>query len=159
MRGSRLAGCIAIAAAALAVAPAAADAMIQLDRGIAGVRIGNTRAAVKAALGTPVKQRAGSNDFGRYVQYLYGGGITVTFQGEDRVSSVLTIGLGDRTSSGIGVGSPEADVRRRIPGVKCETIGTLRSCHTGRLVAGRKVTDFRISNGKVTGVFVGQVLD
>jgi hypothetical protein len=137
----------------------AAHAMIQLDRGIAGARINNTRAEVKAALGKPVKTRTGSNDFGSFVQYLYGGGITVTFQGEDRVTSILTTGLGDRTSNGIGVGSQEADVKLHIPGVKCETIAGSRSCHTGRFAAGRKITDFRIANGKVTSVFVGQVLD
>jgi hypothetical protein len=143
---------------ALAQAPSAL-AMIQIDKGIAGARISSTRAQVKAALGNPVKTRAGSNDFGRYVQYTYGGGIVVTFQGEDRVSSVVTSGLGDRTSNGIGVGTAEADVKLHIPGVKCETIAGSRSCHTGRFAAGRKVTDFRISAGKVVSVFVGQVLD
>jgi len=90
---------------------------------------------------------------------LYAGGIVVVFQGEERVSSVVTTGLGDRTSNGIGVGSPEADVKAHIPGVKCETLGSARSCHTGRLVSGRKVTDFRIAAGKVASVFVGQVID
>ncbi len=142
----------------LAQAPSAL-AMIQIDKGIAGARISGTRAQVKAALGNPVKTRAGSNDFGRYVQYVYAGGIVVTFQGEDRVSSVVTTGLGDRTSNGIGVGSPEADVKAHIPGVKCETIAGSRSCHTGHFLAGRKVTDFRIAAGKVASVFVGQVLD
>jgi hypothetical protein len=144
-------------ALALTQAPGAL-ALIQLDRGISGVRIGNTKAQVKASLGTPQKSRAGQNEFGRFVQYSYGGGITVNFQGEDRVSSVVTTGLGDRTSSGIGVGSPEADVKN-ISGIKCENIGSSRSCHTGRLVNGRKVTDFRISDGEVVSVFVGQVLD
>jgi hypothetical protein len=144
-------------ALALTQAPGAL-ALIQLDRGISGVRIGNTKAQVRASLGTPQKSRAGHNDVGNFVQYLYAGGITVTFQGEDRVSSVVTTGLGDRTSSGIGVGSPESDVKN-ISGIKCENVGSSRSCHTGRLVSGRKVTDFRISNGEVTSVFVGQVLD
>jgi hypothetical protein len=136
-----------------------AHAMIQLDRGIAGARIGNTRAQVKAALGKPVKTRSGSNDFGSFVQYLYSGGITVSFQGEDRVTSIVTTGLGDRTSNGLGVGSKEDDVKLHVPGVKCETIAGSRSCHTGRFAAGRKITDFRIAAGKVTSVFVGQVLD
>jgi len=144
-------------ALALTQAPGAL-ALIQLDKGISGVRIGNTKAQVRASLGTPQKSRAGSNDFGRFVQYMYAGGITVTFQGEDRVSSVVTTGLGDRTSSGIGVGSPEDNVKN-ISGIKCENTGSSRSCHTGRLVSGRKVTDFRISGGKVVSVFVGQVLD
>jgi hypothetical protein len=144
-------------ALALTQAPGAL-ALIQLDKGISGVRIGNTKAQVRASLGNPQKSRAGRNEFGSFVQYLYPGGMTVTFQGEDRVSSVVTTGLGDRTSSGIGVGSEEAAVKN-ISGIKCENIGSSRSCHTGRLVAGRKVTDFRIANGKVVSVFVGKVLD
>ena len=144
-------------ALALTQAPGAL-ALIQLDKGISGVRISNTKAQVRASLGTPQKSRAGQNDFGRFVQYTYAGGITVTFQGEDRVSSVVTTGLGDRTSTGIGVGSLEADVKN-ISGIHCETIGSARSCHTGRLVSGRKVTDFQIAGGKVKSVFVGQVLD
>ena len=151
---------IAVAGAcalALFQAPGAL-ALIQLDRAISGVRIGNTKAQVRASLGTPQKSRAGQNEFGRFVQYSYAGGITVMFQGEDRVSSVVTTGLGDRTSSGIGVGSEEAAVKN-ISGIHCESIGSTRSCHTGRLVNGRKVTDFRLSNGKVTSVFVGKVLD
>jgi hypothetical protein len=144
-------------ALALTQAPGAL-ALIQLDKGISGVRIGNTKAQVRASLGTPQKSRAGQNEFGRFVQYSYAGGMTVTFQGEDRVSSVVTTGLGDRTSSGIGVGSPE-DAVKNISGVRCENIGSSRSCHTGRLVGGRKVTDFRISGGKVVSVFVGKVLD
>jgi hypothetical protein len=144
-------------ALALTQAPGAL-ALIQLDKGISGVRIGNTKAQVRASLGTPQKSRAGQNDFGHFVQYTYAGGITVMFQGEDRVSSIVTTGLGDRTSSGIGVDSPE-DAVKNISGIKCETIGSSRSCHTGRFVNGRKITDFRISGGKVTSVFVGQVLD
>src|ERR1700750_1721318 len=95
----------ALGAPALALAQApAALALVQIDRGIAGARISSTRAQVKAALGAPVKQRAGTNDFGSFVQYSYAGGIVVTFQGEERVTSVTTTGLGDRTSNGIGVG-------------------------------------------------------
>jgi hypothetical protein len=144
-------------ALALTQAPGAL-ALIQLDKGISGVRIGNTKAQVKASLGNPRKSKAGRNEFGSFVQYSYAGGITVTFQGEDRVSSVVTTGLGDRTSSGIGVGSDEASVKN-ISGIKCENIGSSRSCHTGRLVSGRKLTDFRIASGKVASVFVGKVLD
>jgi hypothetical protein len=151
---------LVLAVCALVLVPASpALALIQIDRGIAGARIGNTRAQVQTALGKPVKTRAGSNDFGHYVQYSFTGGLVVTFQGEDRVSSVVTSGPGDRTSNGVGVGSQEADVRALVPHVRCETIAGSRSCHTGRFAAGRHVTDFRIADGKVASVFVGVVLD
>jgi hypothetical protein len=136
-----------------------ANALIQIDRGIAGARLGASRADVRAALGKPAKVKSGSNDFGRYVQYTYGGGIRVTFQGRTHVTSVETTGLGDRTSRGIGVGSTEAAVKARVRGVKCETFASLRSCHTGNLLPGRRVTDFRIVGGKVDRVVVGLVSD
>ena len=140
-------------------APAAADALIQVDRGIAGARLGNTRAEVRTALGKPASTRSGTNDFGRFVQYRYRGGITIIFQGRREVSTVSTTGRGDRTARGVGVGSTEAAVKARVRGVRCETIAGFRSCHTGRFTAGEIVTDFLIRNGKVTRVSIGRVFD
>ena len=152
-----LAGCAATLGA-LAL-PAAAPALVQVDKGIAGARLGNTVAQVHAALGRPARVANGSNDFGRFRQETYKGGIVVFYQGARRVSSVVTTGLGDRTAKGVGVGSPEAAVRANVPGVRCETVLGSRSCHTGRFTAGRRVTDFFIRRGRVTRVTVGIVID
>jgi hypothetical protein len=133
--------------------------MIQIDRGIAGARLGNSRAEVRAALGTPAKVTHGTNDFGPFTQLRFRGGITVSFQGDAKVTAVDTTGRGDRTARGVGVGSSERAVRRRVRGVHCETIAGFRSCHTGALRAGRRITDFHIRNGRVTRVTVGVVLD
>jgi hypothetical protein len=140
-------------------APSAAAALVQIDRGIAGARLDNTRAQVRAALGKPVSTQSGSNDFGPFLTYRYRGGITVNFQGRTRVTSVSTTGRGDRTTRNVGVGSTEAAVKSKVPGVRCETIAGIRSCHTNRFRAGERVTDFLIRNGKVTRVSVGFVLD
>jgi hypothetical protein len=157
MRRTSRFGCVL--AAAFLLPAASADAMIQVDRGIAGARLGNSRAEVRAALGTPSKVTSGTNDFGPWVNYRYPGGIRVMFQGRTQVTSVSTSGRGDRTSRGVGVGSTEASVKARVKGVKCETIVSIRSCHTGDFLAGRRVTDFRIKGGKVTSVAVGFVID
>ena len=151
-----------IAAAALLAplgAPAAAEALIQVDRGIAGARLGNSRAEVRAALGSPESTRSGTNDFGRFLQWRFRGGITVIFQDRREVTTVSTSGRGDRTRRGVGVGSTEQAVRRRVRGIRCETIVGSRSCHTGRFTAGEIITDFLIRNGKVTRVSIGRVLD
>jgi hypothetical protein len=149
-------GAAALAALAL---PAAAPAQIQLDKGIAGARIGNTVAQVHAALGAPASVHNGSNDFGRFREERYAGGIVVDYQGARMVSSVTTTGLGDRTAKGVGVGSSEAAVRANVPGVRCETVAGSRSCHTHAFTAGRRVTDFFIKSGKVTRVSLGVVID
>jgi hypothetical protein len=137
---------------------APAGAMIQVDRGIAGARIGASPAAVKAALGTPASSKSGSNDFGPYLQYKFAGGLTVLFQGKTAVTSVSTTGLGDRTPEGVGVGSSEA-AADKLKGVKCETIAGSRTCHTSDFLPGKRITDFLISGGKVKRVTVGVVVD
>lgn len=152
-----LAGALA-ALAALAL-PAAAPALVQVDKGIAGARLGNTVAQVHAALGRPARVANGSNDFGRFRQETYAGGIVVFYQGARTVTSVVTTGLGDRTAKGVGVGSSEATVRAKVPGVRCETISGSRSCHTHTFTAGRRVTDFFLRRGKVVRVTVGFVID
>ncbi len=151
-----------VLAAALLVplgAPAAAEALIQVDRGIAGARLGNSRAEVRAALGAPESTRSGTNDFGTFLQWRFRGGITVIFQGRREVSTVSTTGRGDRTVRGVGVGSTERAVRRRVRGIRCETIVGTRSCHTGRFTAGEIVTDFLLRGGKVRRVSIGRVFD
>jgi hypothetical protein len=149
----------AVCGACLLVIPASADAMIQVDRGIAGARLGNSRAQVRAALGTPSRVINGSNDFGAFTEFRFRGGIRVVFQGRTAVSSVSTTGQGDRTVRGVGVGSTERAVRRKVPGVKCETTAGSRSCHTHQFLAGQRVTDFAIRAKRVTRVTVGFVLD
>jgi hypothetical protein len=142
----------------LALAPGA-SALVQVDKGIAGARLGNTKAQVRAALGRPASVHNGTNDFGPFTTYRYRGGITVGFQGRTEVTSVSTTGRGDRTARGVGVGSRESTVRRRVRGVRCETVAGTRSCHTHRFRIGEVITDFLIKHGRVTRVTVGRVID
>jgi hypothetical protein len=124
------------------------------------VRIGNTEAQVRAALGTPRSVQTGSNDFGGFKQLRYRGGIRVLFSGGDAVTLVSTTGLGDRTSRGVGVGSRERAVRRRVPGVRCRNVAGDRMCHTNEFEGGRRVTVFFIRpNRRVSRVDVGIVID
>ena len=153
----RRATCLLTAAAVLLLAPAA-DAMIQLDRGIAGARLGNSKAEVRAALGKPSSVVKHNGEFGRTTTYRYRGGVRVIFL-EGRVTLAGTTGRGDRTKRGVGVGSTERAVRRRVRGVLCETIAGTRSCHTGRFTAGEIVTDFLLHGGTVRRVSIGRVFD
>jgi len=142
------------------VVPPAASALIQIDRGIAGARIGNTKAQVRTALGTPTRVRNATNEFGPFTVFRYRGGIRVTFQGRTTVTAVSTTGLGDRTARGVGVGSTGQAVRQRVPGVTCEPVpGGRRFCQTGEGRPGQRITAFFIRNGRVTSVTVGRVID
>ncbi len=147
------------AVAALLAAAPAAQALIQVDRGIAGARLGNTQAEVRAALGPPARVTRGNNDFGPFVVFRYPAGLRVTFQGASTVTAVSTTGLGDRTAAGVGVGSSEGDVDDRVPGVLCESIAGDRLCHTGTFAAGERMTVFLIRGGAVSRVDVGIVID
>jgi hypothetical protein len=140
--------------------PGEAAAIIQIDRGISGVRIDNTKRQVRAALGTPKNIDHGSNDFGPFTEFRYAGKIRVLFSGGNRVTLVSTRGLGDRTARGVGVGSTRRAVRNRVPGVTCEppSIG-LRVCHTNEFVGGQRVTSFILRNGRVIRADVGVVID
>jgi hypothetical protein len=155
----RLAAASALVVAASLVAPTSAGAIVQLDRGIAGARLGNTKAEVRTALGQPRRVRNGTNDFGPFTVFVYAGGIRVTFQGGNRVTGVTTTGLGDRTRAGVGVRSTEAAVQQRVPGVDCETFGTTRICQRGEGLPGQRVTAFFLRNGRVTRVTVAIVID
>ena len=148
----------AVAGLSLVTAPAAA-ALIQIDRGIAGARLGNTKPQVRAALGQPNRVINGTNDFGPFTEFRYRGGIRVTFQGRNNVSGVTTTGLGDRTRRGVGVGSTGRAVRRRVPGVTCQQVPGGRICQTGSGLPGQRVTAFFIRAGRVTRVVVAFVID
>ncbi len=138
--------------------PGSASALIQIDEGIAGARLDNTKAEVRAALGKPTAVRRGRNEFGDWLEYRFDGGIRVFFQGRRNVTGVETRGRGDRTARGVGVGSTERAVRRRVPGVTCQT-DIVRLCHTGEFLPGQRVTAFFIKRGRVTRVDVGYVID
>lgn len=136
-----------------------AQALIQVQRGISGVRLNMSPARVKASLGSPAKVKRGHNDFGPFTQYRYRGGITVTFQGNKTVSAVSITGRTDLTASGVGVGSTEQQVKHGVPGVRCTTSGGARSCHVGSFKPGGRVTDFLLRHGRVIRITIGFVID
>jgi hypothetical protein len=155
----RLLGLTTALIAVWALVPASASALIQLDRGIAGARLGNTKQQVRAALGTPKTVRNGTNEFGAFTVFRYAGGIRVTFQGQQTVTAVQTTGLGDRTARGVGVRSTESAVKNRVPGVSCQTFEGTRICQRGEGLPGQRITAFFLKNGRVTRVIVGRVID
>src|SRR5438105_12057931 len=98
---------LAVVLASTLMPVATAQAIIQVQRGISGIALSMTPAQVKAGLGKPNKTKTGTNPFGAFTQYVYAGGITVTFQGNANVTAVAIAGQSDRTAGGVGVGSTE----------------------------------------------------
>src|SRR3954453_15453991 len=111
---------VVLALSALLIAPASASALIQVDKGIAGARLNNTKHEVRTALGKPKKVVHGMNDFGAFTEFRYKGRIRVTFQSGNKVTGVSTEGLGDRTRKGVGVRSTEQKVQDKVAGITCE---------------------------------------
>jgi hypothetical protein len=161
MKLTRTRPLVLVATAAFTLASAStAEAVIQVQKGITGIRLGMSQTQVKAGLGDPGRTKTGHNDFGPFTQFLYRGGITVTFQGNTSVSAVAITGHSDRTPSGVGVGSTEKQVKNGIRGVKCQTRAAVRDCHVGAFRAGSRVTDFVLGpSGRVTRVTIGFVID
>ena len=136
-----------------------ASAAIVPQRGIAGVTLGMSKAIVRAKLGAPDRVERGRNEFGNFERFRYAG-LTIFFQGRTAVSAIDTTRRLERTRRGVGVGSPERDVRRLVEGVRCRTeAGRFRHCFVGAFLPGRRVTDFVIRRGRVVRVTVGFVLD
>lgn len=143
--------------AALLAVPTAPAAIVP-QQSIAGVRLGMSRAQVRSVLGRARLVRRGSNEFGRVTELRYRR-LAVVFQGDVSVTSVRTSRRSERTGSGVGVGSTEAQLRAGVPGLRCRTEFGARHCSLGRFLPGRRVTDFRIRQGRAARVVLGFVID
>lgn len=137
-----------------ALAASSAGAVIVPQRSIAGVSLGMTKAQVRAKLGAPAKVRTGRNDFGPYSELVYPR-VEVSFQSGNKVTALETRSPKEQTAGGARVGLTKAQLRTRLPAVKCET----GHCFLGAFLPGKRVTDFTLRNGRVTRVTVGYVLD
>jgi hypothetical protein len=142
-------------------APNAAEAVIVPQQGMAGVRLGMTEAQVRGVLGRPTSIAHPRNEIlGRFTLLRYGAiGISLFSGSGGRVFAIATTGRSQRTTRGVGVGFPEASVRRLVPGVRCRTEFGRRHCYVGAFLPGRIVTDFFTPGGYVSRVVIGRVID
>ena len=147
---------VAAATALLSVTPAGGAIVVQ--RSIAGVALGMTKAQVRAILGSPTRVRDGKSPAGHFVQLVYGR-VTVEFQDAPHVTvtTLRTSSRLERTATGVGVGSTERAVRRAVPDVACYGWKGGRQCILGKLLPGRAVTIFELERGHVTELVVGIV--
>ena len=129
-----------------------------VQHSIAGAKLGMTEAQVEKKLGQPRRILTGTNEFGAWRSLVYRR-VTVTLQSGKKVTTLTTKSSEESTKSGVGVGSTRTQLRSDIRGETCEKAYGLDHCWIGTWKAGRVVTDFRLSNGKVSRVTIGFVLD
>ena len=134
-------------------AASAAEARIDVDRGMAGARVGMTDAAARKVLGSPtssrrVKNRNGARELRR--SFEASGVRTVARRaggGPYRVEIIFTRSKKQRTRGGVGVGSSERTLRRKLSGITCTTYastnGRARDCSTRG--SSRRQTSFGVS--------------
>jgi hypothetical protein len=149
---------LAAVALILIALPASASARIVPQRGIGGANLDMTQVQLQAKRGKPDKvAQPKSPIFGRYTTWFYGGTSVDMFNtGDRKVFNVSTTSKSEKTSSGVGVGSTVAAVKKGVPRVHCDQ----HHCWVGRFEGGRKVTDFQLSaKGRVMRITIGYVLD
>ena len=146
----------AVVALALAIP---ARATIVPQKGMAGIRIGMTKGEVRGVLGRPLRIVRATGGFGPYTVFHYPALVQVFFGRDVTVTNIRTTGRRERTARGAGVGSTEDQVKRAVPGLRCERFRSFRDCYLGRFLPGRRVTLFRLRGGRVVQVDVGVVLD
>ncbi len=140
------------------VAAQGANAIIIPQKGMAGVRLGMTQAKVRAVLGPPKTIFKGKNEFGRFTNFNYAR-VQVSFQGNQRVTNLRTQHREEKTRGGVGFGTTERLLRARVRGLRCKTEYGFRHCWLGAFLAGRRVTNFMLSGGRVSRIDIGFVID
>jgi hypothetical protein len=156
---------LAVACVAPLVWAGAASAVIVPQKSIAGIELNMTRPEVRDKKGEPDRIKHGTNDFGKYTQFIYKntqGKLIASFQGNAGATAVRTNRHTQKTAEGVHVGSPESALHDAYPNVRCRTESSdFRHCWTGRMRPGHRVTDYwiGIASGNVKLITVAFVID
>jgi hypothetical protein len=144
------------------IAAAPAGAAIVPQRGMAKLRLGMSVTEVRAARGVPDHDVTSPNAlFGTTRTYTYGT-VKVLFNGSGSTATAIVVEtneVGERTSTGIGVGSTRQAVKASVPGIQCHVEKSgVNHCYVGRYKVHHRITEFRIGrSGLVSRVRIGIV--
>ena len=135
-------------AALFALAAAPASARIVVNRSIAGVKLGMSQQQVIDLIGSP--NTTVTNPAFDTIYTYRKRGLQITFHPHGSTNDVTTIELrkgGQRTASGVGVGSTYTAVRAGISGERCVRAPNPRQ-RWCTVLSGRRQTTFVISSRK-----------
>ena len=157
-------GLILLTAACLLLLSAIAAARIVPQKGIMGIKLNMTGTRVIHKKGKPDSERVVQNEILGRQRILRYDKTRVGLNGPKRSNKVIAVSTKDpkqRTRSGVGVGSTEAEVKSGVQGIRCRTEAGSRHCFKGKFQPGERVTDFSISlpGHLVTRVTVAIVID
>ena len=147
---------------------APAGAVIVPGKGMAGVKLQDCIERAVDVLGPPDKTFGKRDIFGFVETYTYvKRGLKLEFRrgpGECLVlSSIRTTKAAERTKEGVGKGTRQKALRRKLKGEKCRTFQQpkrIRICWLGSFTPSKPITEFRIdSKGRVNNVRVATVID
>jgi hypothetical protein len=129
-----------------------------------GINLKMTGARVIQEKGPPDAERVVPNEILGRQRLLRYGKTRAGLSGPRRSDTVIAVTSRDprqRTRSGVGVGSTEADVKSGVQGIRCRTDAGSRHCFKGSFRPGERVTDFSISLPAhlVTRVTVSFIID
>jgi hypothetical protein len=152
----------------LLVLAAPAGAVIVPGKGMAGVKLNDCIDDVPGVLGPPDKTFGKKDVFGFVERYTYVKlGLKLEFRqgaGECLVlTSIRTTKAAERTKEGVGKGTKQKALRRKLKGEKCRTFRQpkkIRICWLGSMTPSKPITEFRIdSKGRVNNIRVAYVID
>jgi outer membrane protein assembly factor BamE (lipoprotein component of BamABCDE complex) len=143
---------IAVLALLLALTVAAvASAKIVVNQGMFGIKLGQSMSQVRHKLGKPSQVIT----FSSTTTWFYASrDLTVDFRKAPRVvDDMYTTNSKQRTANGVGIGTSEQALKRKVHGLRCHTQADAGThCLTTTSTAG---TDFHIgAHHKVDSVFI-----
>jgi len=147
---------------AFSAGPAAAKVLgshrLQLNRGMAGVRLGDSINRMHRLLGEPKGIDYVKNEITGSLRIDIYGRLSFTSYGGS-ILSMRTARRSIRTPTGIGVGTTKRRLEREFPGLSCYWHRCTIIAGGGLQTIGKRVTTFQIRRGKVRVISIGRVID